>query len=56
MSYLDNFSNKTGINTKSATSIITPGKTYQYVDNGEPMRGGMKDVYFGPDKSYVVAF
>ncbi len=38
---------------KSVPSIITPGKT---LDNGEPMRGGMKDVYFGPDKSYVVAF
>lgn len=56
MSYLDSFSKKSGTNIKSATSIITPGKTYQYVDNGEPMRGGMKDVYFGPDKSYVVAF
>ena len=42
--------------TKSATSIITPGKNYQYVDNGDPMRGGSKDVYFAPDKSYVVAF
>jgi len=42
--------------TKSVTSIINAGKTYQYVDNGEPMRGGMKDVFFSPDKSYVVAF
>lgn len=42
--------------TKTVTSIITAGKTYQFVDNGEPMRGGMKDVYFSPDKSYVVAF
>ena len=41
---------------KSAPSIINTGKTYPYVDNGEPMRGGMKDVYFSPDKSYVVAF
>ena len=41
---------------KTVTSIINAGKTYQYVDNGEPMRGGMKDVYFSPDKSYVVAF
>ncbi len=56
MSYLENFSKKTGMSTKSAASIITPGKTYPYVDNGEPMRGGMKDVYFSPDKSYVVAF
>ena len=41
---------------KTVASIIHTGKTYPYVDNGEPMRGGMKDVYFGPDKSYVVAF
>lgn len=26
------------------------------MDTGEPMRGGMKDVYFSPDKTYVVAF
>jgi hypothetical protein len=32
------------------------GDSYQYVDNGSPMQGGMKDVYFAPDKSYVVAF
>lgn len=42
------------------SNIITvtaqDGKTYQYVDNGDPMQGGMKDVYFSPDKSYVVAF
>lgn len=42
--------------TKTVSSIVTQGRTYQYVDNGEPMRGGMKDVYFSPDKSYVVAF
>ena len=41
--------------TITVTSSIT-GKSYQYVDTGEPMRGGMKDVYFSPDKSYVVAF
>ncbi|MBD0375767.1 MAG: kinase, partial [Flavisolibacter sp.] len=44
------------MNIKTVSSVITPGKTYQYVDNGEPMRGGVKDVYFGPDRSYVVAF
>ena len=44
------------MSTKTVTSIINAGKTYQFVDNGEPMRGGMKDVYFSPDKSYVVAF
>lgn len=41
--------------TKSVTSIIEPSKKYQYVDNGDPMRGGMKDVYFSPNKLYVVA-
>lgn len=32
------------------------GSTIQFVENGDPMQGGMKDVYFSPDKSYVVAF
>jgi serine/threonine protein kinase len=41
--------------TITVKSIINQGKTYQYVDTGEPMRGGMKDVFFSPDKSYVVA-
>ena len=40
------------ITVKSATS----GKTYQYVWNDSPPSGAMKDVYFAPDKSYVVAF
>ncbi|GAB6010352.1 protein kinase domain-containing protein [Dysgonomonas reticulitermitis] len=44
------------MNIKTVSSIINTGKTYQYVDNGDPMRGGMKDVFFSPDKSYVVAF
>lgn len=44
------------MSTKTVTSIINASKTYQFVDNGEPMRGGMKDVFFSPDKSYVVAF
>ncbi|MEJ7912881.1 MAG: kinase [Chitinophagaceae bacterium] len=56
MSYLKSFSNSPATNQKSALSIVTPGKTYPYVDTGEPMRGGMKDVYFAPDRSYVVAF
>ncbi len=29
--------------------------TYQYIDDGEPKRGGVKDVYFSPDRKYVVA-
>jgi serine/threonine protein kinase len=35
-------------------SIIT-GAAYQYVDNGEPKSGTAKNVYFSPDKKYVVA-
>jgi hypothetical protein len=31
------------------------GLQYQYFDTGEPLRGGVKDVYFSPDKQYVVA-
>ncbi len=41
--------------TKTVTSIIDSTKNYQFIDNGEPMQGAMKDVYFSPDKSYVVA-
>ncbi len=33
----------------------TDGKPIEFVD-GTPIQGGMKDVYFSPDKSYVVAF
>lgn len=43
------------MSTKTVISIINSSKKYQYVDNGEPMRGGMKDVYFSPNKAYVVA-
>ena len=40
--------------TITVTSIIN-GTTYQYVDNGEPKSGTAKNVYFSPDKKYVVA-
>ena len=43
------------MNIKTVSSIIDPSKKYQYVDNKEPIRGGMKDVYFSQDRSYVVA-
>ncbi|WP_316850839.1 hypothetical protein [Pedobacter agri] len=41
-------------------SIITvksslTGNSYQYVDNGDPKSGTAKDVYFSPDRKYVVA-
>lgn len=42
--------------SKIITIKTAEGNTYQYVDDGSPMQGGMKDVYFAPDKSYVVAF
>jgi serine/threonine protein kinase len=42
--------------TITVKSILDPNKTYQYIDNGEPIRGGVKDVYFSPDRKYVVAF
>ena len=35
--------------------VAKDGTPFQYVDDGSPMQGGMKDVYFSPDKSYVVA-
>jgi serine/threonine protein kinase len=41
---------------KTITLTANDGTTVQYVDNGSPMQGGLKDVYFSPDKSYVVAF
>lgn len=42
--------------SKTITVKTAEGKTYQFVDDGSPMQGGMKDVYFAPDKSYVIAF
>ncbi|WP_159478557.1 helix-hairpin-helix domain-containing protein [Dyadobacter sp. 3J3] len=38
----------------SVNSIIN-GATYQYIDNGDPKSGTAKNVYFSPDKKYVVA-
>jgi serine/threonine protein kinase len=40
---------------KTVSSIINSSKTYQYDDSVAPMQGGMKDVYFGSDRKYVVA-
>lgn len=37
-------------------SVIDSSKTYEYVDDGNPKKGGVKDVYFSPDRKYVVAF
>jgi len=42
--------------SKTITVQTAEGRTYQFVDDGSPKQGGMKDVYFAPDRSYVVAF
>ena len=34
---------------------ILNGTSYQYIDTGEPKSGTAKNVYFSPDKKYVVA-
>lgn len=41
--------------TVTVWSVNDRYKYYQFVDNGEPMKGGLKDVYFSPDRKYVVA-
>lgn len=40
--------------TVTVKSILS-GASYQYIDNGEPKSGTAKDVYFSPDRKYVVA-
>ncbi|MCF8428329.1 MAG: serine/threonine-protein kinase [Bacteroidia bacterium] len=40
--------------TVTVKSIIN-GNSYQFVDNGEPKSGTAKNVYFSPDRKYVVA-
>lgn len=39
---------------KTVTAIS--GRTYSYVWTDAPCSGAMKDVYFSPDKTYVIAF
>ena len=41
--------------TIKVVSVLDTAKSYEYVDEN-PIRGGVKDVYFSPDKEYVVAF
>lgn len=36
--------------------IAEDGTDISFIDDGDPKSGAMKDVYFSPDKSYVVAF
>ena len=40
--------------TITVKSIINDN-TYQYIDNGEPKSGTAKNVFFSPDRKYVVA-
>ncbi|MDV3506602.1 kinase [Elizabethkingia anophelis] len=44
------------MNTVKVYSVIDPSKSYEYIDDGNPKQGGVKDVYFSPDRKYVVAF
>jgi serine/threonine protein kinase len=41
--------------TTITVKSILNGDSYQYVDTGEPKSGTAKNVYFSPDKKYVVA-
>ena len=41
--------------TITVKSINDTSKTYQYIDNGDPKSGTAKNVYFSPDRKYVVA-
>lgn len=42
------------MSTRTAVSIINSNRRYTYIDK-DPVRGGVKDVYFDPNKSYAVA-
>ena len=41
--------------TITVWSINDRNKSYQFVATDEPVKGGLKDVYFSPDRTYVVA-
>ena len=38
------------------TLTAEDGSTVEFVSSDDPMSGSMKDVYFSPDHTYVVAF
>lgn len=42
-------------NTIKVVSVLDSSKSYEYVDE-KPIQGGVKDVYFSPQRDYVVAF
>ena len=44
------------MNTIKVYSTIDNSKSYEYIDDGNPKQGGVKDVYFSPNRKYVVAF
>ena len=42
--------------SKTITITCDDGEIVKFIDDGNPMVGGMKDVYFSPCRKYVVAF
>ena len=42
--------------SKEISLIADDGTEVTFVDDGEPVSGAMKKVYFSPDRTYVVAF
>lgn len=44
------------MSTIKVQSIINSSQYYEYIDDGNPKQGGVKDVYFAPNRKYVVAF
>ncbi len=44
------------VNSKIKKAVDKQGKKYDFVFKSDPPSGSMKEVYFSPDKSYVVAF
>ncbi|AYZ13513.1 kinase [Chryseobacterium arthrosphaerae] len=42
-------------NTVKVVSVLDAARSYEYI-NENPIQGGVKDVYFSPERDYVVAF
>lgn len=41
---------------KTKTAVSATGEKYEYVHSDNPPSGAMKEVYFSPDRSYVIGF
>ena len=39
-----------------STATLQNGQTIQYLETADPVEGGMKNVYFTPDKCFAIAF